>query len=81
VAAADADRQKKPKRKNDPRLVAAARELRDRWLERVNRGENEQLLPSRGKYDVTACLPAPPASFAAIVEQPEAGSVRLLNVA
>jgi hypothetical protein len=22
--------------KNDPKLVAAARELRDRWLERVN---------------------------------------------
>ena len=34
-------RVKAPKRnvKNDPKLVAAARELRDRWLERVNAGE------------------------------------------
>src|SRR5262249_369259 len=29
-------REKKPKLKNDPRLAAAARELRDRWLEQVN---------------------------------------------
>ena len=36
--------------KNDPMLIAAARELRDRWLEQVNR---EGLpLEVRGKYDV-----------------------------
>ncbi|MGC4033405.1 MAG: hypothetical protein QM754_17085 [Tepidisphaeraceae bacterium] len=29
-------RVKSPKPKNDPRLIAAARELRDRWLEQVN---------------------------------------------
>jgi hypothetical protein len=29
-------REKKPKVKHDPKLVAAARELRDRWLERIN---------------------------------------------
>jgi hypothetical protein len=34
--------------KNAPRLVSAARELRDRWLERVN----ELPLTSRGKYDI-----------------------------
>ena len=38
----------KPKQKNDPRLVAAARELRDRWLEQVNA---TPLLP-QGKYEV-----------------------------
>ncbi len=47
----------KPKReakKNDPRLVAAARELRDRWLEQVNA---TPLLP-QGKYDVSRTLVA-----------------------
>jgi hypothetical protein len=41
----------RPKVKNDPMLVAAARELRDRWLERVN----SQPLPTgrSGKYDVS----------------------------
>jgi ribosomal protein S18 acetylase RimI-like enzyme len=51
-------REKKPKQKNDPRLVAAARELKDRWLERVNAGE--YLFESAGKYDLTRqALPAP----------------------
>jgi hypothetical protein len=36
--------------KNDPRMVAAARELRDRWLEEVN--ENPGRLVAMGKYDV-----------------------------
>ncbi|MGB7157970.1 MAG: hypothetical protein WBD40_07875 [Tepidisphaeraceae bacterium] len=51
-------REKKPKAKNDPKLVSAARELRDRYLEHVN-GEqaNERLLmTSRGKYDVSRVL-------------------------
>ena len=43
-------RQPKPKVKNDPKLVAAARELRDRWLEKVNSGE--YLFEAAGKYDV-----------------------------
>jgi hypothetical protein len=46
-------RAKKPKAKNDPRLVAAARELRDRWLEQVN-GEGFAL--PAGKYDVSRRL-------------------------
>ena len=40
-------REPKPKVKNDPRLVAAARELRDRYLEHVNGRAG------RGKYDVS----------------------------
>ena len=41
---------KKQKAKNDPRLIAAARELKDRWLEHVN--ANPAALASAGKYDV-----------------------------
>jgi N-acetylglutamate synthase-like GNAT family acetyltransferase len=57
----------KPKRprvkhRNDPKHIAAARELRDRYLEQVNAG---MLLPpgapgSRGKYDVSRQLEAAP---------------------
>lgn len=50
-------REKKPKVKADPKLIAAARELRDRWLEHVNAGE--MLLEGAGKYDVSRALPAP----------------------
>jgi hypothetical protein len=46
---------KAPKVKNDPKLVAAARELRDRWLERVH--ADPSVLTSGGKYDVTRALP------------------------
>jgi hypothetical protein len=49
-------REKTQKQKNDPRLVAAARELKDRWLERLNGGD-EHILPM-GKYDVARVLPA-----------------------
>lgn len=42
------------KRKSDPRLVAAARELRDRWLEHVN---GEGTLPSAAKYELAVALP------------------------
>jgi hypothetical protein len=44
----------KPKVKNDPRHVAAARELRDRWLERAN--ADPSALLSAGKYDVSRAL-------------------------
>jgi hypothetical protein len=37
------------KTKNDPKLVAAARELRDRWLEQVDGSP----LVSQGKYEVS----------------------------
>jgi hypothetical protein len=45
------------KTKNDPRLVAAARELRDRWLEHVNSGQ--VTLEGDGKYDVGRALAGP----------------------
>jgi hypothetical protein len=47
----------KRKTKNDPRLVAAARELRDRWLDVVNAGEADLPRPT-GKYDVSRQLGA-----------------------
>jgi N-acetylglutamate synthase-like GNAT family acetyltransferase len=56
-------REKKPKRKNDPKLVAAARELKDRWLEHVNSGE--MLIESVGKYDLTRVLPELPSKMTA----------------
>ncbi len=37
--------------KNDPRLVAAARELKDRWLEEINSGRH--LPMGQGKYEVS----------------------------
>ena len=57
-------RERKPRQKNDPKYVAAARELRDRYLEQVN-SDPRALLPE-GKYDVsrqimlTGGTPAPP---------------------
>lgn len=61
-------REPKPKAKNDPRQVAAARELRDRWLEEVNAGrylpaanpryEVCRMLRGGGTAHVTAQLPA-----------------------
>jgi hypothetical protein len=47
-------RAKKTAVKNDPQLVAAARELRDRWLEQINSGE--YLPRALGKYEVTRAL-------------------------
>ena len=46
---------RKPKVKNDPKLIAAAREPRDRWLEKVN-GDPSALL-WQAKYDVSRALP------------------------
>ena len=43
--------------KIDPRLIAAARELRDRYLERVNADANCVLPVATGKYDVGRSLP------------------------
>jgi len=53
-AAEKPKRAPKPKVKNDPKLVAAARELRDRWLEHVNTTP----LLAAGKYDVGRALAA-----------------------
>ena len=59
-----AKREKMPKqpRKNDPKFIAAARELRDRYLEEVNTG---RILPAaQGKYDVSRPRMLPAAPFA-----------------
>ncbi|HEX3358498.1 MAG TPA: hypothetical protein VHS31_16105 [Tepidisphaeraceae bacterium] len=48
----------KPRVKNDPKLVAAARELRDRWMEHAN-AHSEALL-SHGKYEVSRQLEQAP---------------------
>lgn len=47
-------KKKREKAKHDPKLVAAARELRDRWLEQVNNAT----LRRRGKYDVSRVIAA-----------------------
>jgi hypothetical protein len=71
VAIEKPKREPKHKVKNDPRLVAAARELRDRWLERVN-GEGFAL-EAQGKYDVSKQLAAP-ARPGDILQLPQPGS-------
>lgn len=56
VEKAKPQKKKREKVKADPKHVAAARELRDRWLERVNAG---QYLPQAcGKYEVSRMLAA-----------------------
>ena len=49
-------RARKPRAKCDPKLVAAARELRDRWLEQVS--ADPTALLSAGKYKVSKALPS-----------------------
>jgi hypothetical protein len=53
-------RPRKPRAKNDPRMIAAARELRDRYLEEVNSGRF--VLPDCGRYDVSRQIEDRPAS-------------------
>ena len=60
AAPAKVEPEKKPAAKHDPKLVAFARELRDRWLERA--GEEPWLLEPAGKYDVARALPGESAS-------------------
>jgi hypothetical protein len=73
-------RAKKAKIKNDPKFVAAERELRDRWLERVNASP----LIAEGKYDVARQLPpapAPPAPVARAARAMSGKQMSLLNAA
>jgi hypothetical protein len=53
IAVEKPKREPKKKVKNDPRLVAAARELRDRWMEKVNA---EGFALPAGKYDVSRAI-------------------------
>ncbi len=64
AAAREAAKQNKPRRRNDPKLVAAARELRDRYMEQINDG---LLLPpgACGKYEVSRSLEGAPSVFEA----------------
>ena len=59
------------KRKNDPKLVAAARELRDRWLEQVNAPGGENLLAGCGKYDVSRAIAGAEVREGFFVENPQ----------
>ena len=68
-------REPKVKVKNDPRHVAAARELRGRWLEQVNSG---RFLPgAHAKYDLSRTL-APLASPASILRSDSATTTTAL---
>jgi hypothetical protein len=60
----------------DPKYVAAARELRDRYLEQINSG---LLLPA-GKYDVSRLLEGP-SMTASVHPSPAAGQKRLPEAA
>ena len=57
LAAMKKEKPKREKFKNDPKMVEAARELRDRYIEQINLGN---LLPpsASGKYDVSRQLEA-----------------------
>jgi hypothetical protein len=49
-----------PRMKNDPKYVAAARELRDRYLEQFNTPGMQLPPATNGKYDVSRALEAMP---------------------
>ena len=77
-AAAPEPAKEKPKRsavKNDPKLVAAARELRDRYLEQFNSG---RFAAPAGKYDVSRAIGEAARSGGVGVELPEAAPMMLL---
>jgi hypothetical protein len=56
-------RPRMPKQKNDPKFIAAARELRDRYLEEVNSPGSRMLPAANGKYDVSRQLEAAPSTL------------------
>ncbi len=58
--------------RNDPKLVAAAREFRDRYLDEVNSADGRMLLASNGKYDVSRQLESAPSWGAAMKASPVA---------
>ena len=66
--ASKAKRAPRPKAKNDPRLVAAARELRDRWMEEINSGR--YLPEANGKYEVSRAIEHSAATIAPLAELP-----------
>jgi hypothetical protein len=73
-AAAKAEKPKREKFKNDPKMVAAARELRDRYMEQVNVDPAALLPPSaHGKYEVSRQLEAAPSHMQQMKIEPAAG--------
>jgi hypothetical protein len=77
--AAEKAKEQKPKvrYKSDPQYVAAARELRDRYIEQINSAPGNLLPPSAcGKYDVSRALEEAPSVMKHPVEE-----VRLLDAA
>jgi hypothetical protein len=56
------------KRVCDPRLVSAARELRDRWLEQVNAGL--YLPQAKGKYEVERAISHEPSAGVSLAAHP-----------
>ncbi len=63
-------RPRKPRMKHDQKYVAAARELRDRYLEQVNHDPASMLPPGAcGKYDVSRQLDAAAAASATVSAQ------------
>jgi hypothetical protein len=61
---------KPPRMKNDPKLVAAARELRDRYTEQINAAPHLLLPPSaNGKYDVSRALEHAPSVMRDVNDQ------------
>jgi hypothetical protein len=68
-----------PRQKNDPKYIAAARELRDRYLEQINAAPHVLLPPSaNGKYDVSRQLEGAPFGGATLNQTPPR---HLLNAA
>jgi ribosomal protein S18 acetylase RimI-like enzyme len=72
VRSPSSQRPPRMREKNDPKLIAAVRELRDRWLERVNSGED--LLPAEGKYELSRFPLAPHGNFGELPRLLPAGS-------
>ena len=75
----------KPKRsavKNDPKLVAAARELRDRYLEQFNEQFNSgRFAAPAGKYDVSRAIAEGSRIDGLPAESSTAGPMKLLPAA
>jgi hypothetical protein len=72
-------REARPRPKNDPKLIAAVRELRDRWLERVNTGGF--ILEAPCKYNLTRALAPPPVGAMPADHPRPGGRLALPNVA
>ena len=82
VTKAEKPPRKRPREKfkHDPKMVAAARELRDRYIEEINAG---RMLPpsASGKYDVSRQLEAAPSAMKVAPVPGAAPGIALLEAA